>query len=115
MRTGAGLALICVGAIFAFAVTANTSVLNLHTAGWVLMIIGLVGLVIPRKTYGWLGRRIVRRVRAYPRGPVEEVSVPHYVAYSPGTQINTSLPGTTVVTDDSAETETEIVEDVYEP
>ena len=40
MKTGVGLALIAVGAILAFAVTANTSVFNLHTAGWVLIIIG---------------------------------------------------------------------------
>jgi Domain of unknown function (DUF6458) len=114
MRTGAGLALICVGAIFAFAVTASNSVVNLRTAGWVIMIVGFVGLVIPRKTYGWLGRRIVRRTRAYPGSSrVEEVSVPHYAAYSPGTQINATLPGTTMVTEDSAETE--VVEDIYEP
>ena len=41
MKTGVGLALIAVGAILAFAVTTNTSVFNLHTAGWVLIIIGL--------------------------------------------------------------------------
>ena len=46
MKTGVGLALIAVGAILAFAVTTNTSVFNLHTAGWVLIIIGLRGLHI---------------------------------------------------------------------
>ena len=52
---------ICAGAILAFAVTTNTSVFNLHTAGWVIMIIGVIGLVVPRRAYGWLGRRMVRR------------------------------------------------------
>ncbi len=66
MRTGAGLVFICIGAILAFAVTTNTSVFNLHTAGWVIMLVGLIGLVVPRRTYGWLGRRLVRRTRAYP-------------------------------------------------
>ena len=61
MKTGAGLAVICAGAILAFAVTANTSVFNLHTAGWVLMLIGVIGLLLPNRTYGWLGRRLLVR------------------------------------------------------
>ena len=88
MRTGAGLALICVGAILAFAVTANTSVFNVHTAGWVLMIIGLIGLFLPRRAYGWLGQRtLVRRTRFWPGNrPVDEVvPVRSYVARNPGT------------------------------
>ena len=47
MKTGMGLVLIGIGAIFAFAVTTNTSVFNLHTAGWVLMIIGISGWPSP--------------------------------------------------------------------
>jgi hypothetical protein len=85
MRTGIGLAFIGLGAILAFAVKGSPSFLNLHTVGWVLMIIGLVGLVVPRRTYGWLGRRIIRRT--YPGGQViEEVPVPPYTAVNPGTQ-----------------------------
>jgi hypothetical protein len=84
MRTGIGLAFIGLGAILAFAVKGSPSFLNLHTVGWVLMIIGLIGLVVPRRTYGWLGRRIVRRT--YPGGRVvEEVPVPPYTAVNPGT------------------------------
>lgn len=83
MKTGAGLALICIGAILAFAVTANTSFFNLHTAGWVLMIIGLTGLLLPNRTYGWLGRRLLVR-RTYPGGNVEHIPVPPYVARNPG-------------------------------
>ena len=64
MKTGMGLALIAIGAIFAFAVTTNTSVFNLHTAGWVLIIVGIVGIAIPRRGYGWVGRRLfVRQAR----------------------------------------------------
>ena len=85
MRTGIGLAFIGLGAILAFAVKGSPSFLDLHTAGWVIMIIGLLGLVVPARTYGWLSRRIVRRT--YPGGRVvEEVPVPPYVATNAGTQ-----------------------------
>ncbi len=91
MKTGVGLAFICVGAILAFAVTTNTSVFNLHTAGWVIMLVGVIGLLTPRRTYGWLGRRLVRRT--YPVSQVEEVSVPGYVTREPGTaRIRAGLP-----------------------
>ena len=82
MKTGAGLALICVGAILAFAVTGNTSVFNIHTAGWVLMLVGVVGLLLPGRTYGWLGKRLLVR-RTYPGGRVGRV--PGYGARNPGT------------------------------
>jgi hypothetical protein len=84
MKIGSSLALICVGAILAFAVTANTSVFNLHTAGWVLMVVGVVGLLLPNRTAGWLGRRLLVR-RSYPSGRVEHIPVPPYVARNPGT------------------------------
>src|SRR5438034_11454712 len=75
MKTGVGLALIAVGAILAFAVTTNTSVFNLHTAGWVLIIIGIIGIVIPRRGYGWVGRRVfTRQTRWRPRARVEDVT-----------------------------------------
>ena len=61
MKTGMGLALIGIGAILAFAVTTNTSVFNLHTAGWVLIVIGILGIAIPRRGYGWVGRRLFVR------------------------------------------------------
>ena len=94
MKTGAGLAFICVGAILAFAVTTNTSVFNLHTAGWVIMLVGVIGLLIPRRTYGWLGRRLIRHT--YPVTEVEEVSVPGYVAREPGTaRVRAGLPTAT--------------------
>jgi hypothetical protein len=83
MKIGSSLALICIGAILAFAVTANTSVFNVHTAGWVLMLIGVIGLLIPNRTAGWLGRRLLVR-RSYPIGRVEQIPVPPYVARNPG-------------------------------
>jgi hypothetical protein len=97
MRTGIALGFICLGAILAFAVTGNTSVFNIHTAGWVIMLVGLVGLFLPRRNRAWLGRRVVvRRTRGYPDGPggpVEEIEVPPYVARNPGTaRIEAGLP-----------------------
>ncbi len=92
MKIGSSLALICIGAILAFAVTANTSFFNLHTAGWVLMIIGLIGVLLPNRTAGWLGRRVLVR-RSYPSGRVEQIPVPPYVARNPGiSAIEQGLP-----------------------
>jgi hypothetical protein len=61
MKTGAGLALVAIGAILAFAVTAHPRGLNLQAAGWVLIVVGLAGMFVPRRGYGWLRRRVVRR------------------------------------------------------
>jgi hypothetical protein len=46
MTVGASLFLIAVGAILRYAVTAHVSGINLDTAGLVLIIVGVVGLVI---------------------------------------------------------------------
>jgi uncharacterized iron-regulated membrane protein len=50
--------------------------------GWVLMIVGLAGILINRSTYVWLGRRVRVRRRGYvrPVSTVEEVSVPPQAA-----------------------------------
>jgi hypothetical protein len=94
MKTGVGLAVIAVGAILAFAVTANTSVFNLHTAGWVLMIIGIIGIVVPRRGYGWVGRRLfVRQARVRRGHGVEEIVYPTQVNRNPAnTRVQAGLP-----------------------
>ena len=135
MRTGVGLALIAVGAILAFAVTTNTSVFNLHTAGWVLIIVGIIGIAIPRRGYGWVGRRVFTRQTRWRRGAgVEEVTYPAYVNRNPAnTRVQAGLPapgalgspeaashveassGTRDHTTGARPTrETEVIEDVYE-
>ena len=135
MKSGTGLALIGIGAILAFAVTANTSVFNLHTAGWVLMIIGVIGLAVPRRGYAWVGRRLfVRQARWRPgRRVEEEVIYPASVDRNPAnTRVRAGLPAPSVVgspeaaahvgamrdlsTDPAgpAPGETEVVEDIYE-
>jgi hypothetical protein len=107
MKIGSSLALICVGAILAFAVTTNTSVFNLHTAGWVIMLIGVIGLLLPGRTAGWLGRRLLVR-RTYPGGRVEQVPVAPYVARNQGpSAIEQGLPARPTLLDD----EQDLIED----
>jgi len=135
MKTGVGLALIAVGAILAFAVTTNTSVLNLHTAGWVLIIVGIIGIAIPRRGYGWVGRRVFTRQTRWRQGArVEEVTYPAYVNRNPAnTRVQAGLPAPGALgspeaashIDASSATrdltagerpagQTEVIEDVYE-
>ncbi|HEY6279727.1 MAG TPA: hypothetical protein VIX86_25750 [Streptosporangiaceae bacterium] len=63
MKTAPALALIAVGAILAFAVHADLRFFSFQIAGWVIMLAGIAGLVIPRRGYGWV-RRVTRRPRA---------------------------------------------------
>jgi hypothetical protein len=135
MKTGTALAVIAIGAILAFAVTTNTSVFNLNTAGWVLMVIGVIGLAIPRRGYAWVGRRLfVRQARWRPNNRVEEVVYPTSVNRNPAnTRVRAGLPAPGALGSQEAAThidatrdlstdpvreprpgETEIVEDVYE-
>jgi hypothetical protein len=116
MKTGIALGFICFGAILAFAVTGNTSFFNVHTAGWVIMLVGLVGLFFPKRSYGWLGRRVVvRRTRSYPTAvgaPVEEIPAPPYLARNPGTsRIEAGLPTRPTLLTERADGATDPIED----
>jgi hypothetical protein len=46
MGVGVGLILIAVGAVLAWAVDASTSGVNIHTVGYILLIVGIIGLVL---------------------------------------------------------------------
>lgn len=85
MKTASGLTLIALGAVLAFAVNGHPSFLNLQIVGWILMIIGVLGLVIPRRGYGWLRRQMV--VRRTPDGRrvlgVREKRYPPYIMINP--------------------------------
>ena len=59
MKSATALTILAVGAVFAFAVTAHPSFLNLQVVGWVLMLTGIVGLVMPRRGRGWLRRSVL--------------------------------------------------------
>ena len=101
-----------------------------QAAGWVLMLIGVIGLLLPNRTYGWLGRRLLVR-RSYPSGKVERIPVPPYVARNPGTsRLELGLPPRPTLLDQEDDpieqayqnagtargpgSTTEVVEDLYE-
>jgi hypothetical protein len=46
MTIGASLFLLACGAILAFAVTAEVAGIDLQIVGWILMVIGVLGLVL---------------------------------------------------------------------
>lgn len=61
MTIGGSLVLIALGAILAFAVTATVAGIEIQTIGWILMVIGVVGLL--------LGLMFQSRARRYPNDP----------------------------------------------
>lgn len=46
MGLGVGLILVAVGAILAFAVNTEVSGVDIHTIGWIVLIVGIVGIVL---------------------------------------------------------------------
>jgi hypothetical protein len=46
MGLGVGLFLAAIGAVLAFAVTKNVNGVNIHTVGWILLIVGIIGVVL---------------------------------------------------------------------
>ena len=70
MKTATALTIAAIGAILAFAVTAQPSFFNFHVAGWVLMLTGIAGAVMPRRSYGWLRRRLVLQTNGSERKEV---------------------------------------------
>ena len=46
MGLGVGIFLMAIGAILAFEVTKEVSGVNLQTVGWILMIVGILGVVL---------------------------------------------------------------------
>jgi hypothetical protein len=71
MKTATALTVAAIGAIFAFAVTAEPSFFNFHAAGWVLMLTGVAGVFLPRRSYGWLRRRLVLNTGGSRRNEVD--------------------------------------------
>ena len=63
MGIGVSLILIAVGAVLAFAVHVTTSGFNVHTVGWILLVVGIVGALISLMFWsswgGFGGRRTV--------------------------------------------------------
>jgi hypothetical protein len=46
MGIGVGLILVAAGAILAWAVDVNTSGFNLHTIGYILLVVGIIGILL---------------------------------------------------------------------
>jgi hypothetical protein len=86
MRTATSLALVAIGAILTFAVTASPAYLNLQIAGVIIMATGVAGLFLRKPSQGWLRRRTtLRRGRGGPVvGHVDETRYPPYVMLNPG-------------------------------
>jgi Domain of unknown function (DUF6458) len=63
MGLGVGIFLTALGAILAFAVSADVSGVNIHTVGWILLIVGIAGIVLSLIFWsswagpGYFGRR----------------------------------------------------------
>jgi len=100
MKTATGLALVAVGAILAFAVTGHPDWLNVQAAGWVLMLVGLAGLFVPRRGYGWLKRRVVRRPVTARTVVASNGSTPPAATAPPAAMV--LPPGTVVLTPEQA-------------
>jgi len=87
MKTATSLALVAIGAILTFAVTATPAYLNLQIAGVIVMATGVAGLFLRKPGSGWLRRRrtILRRGTGGPMvGHVDETRYPPYVMLNPG-------------------------------
>jgi Domain of unknown function (DUF6458) len=67
MGIGVGIFLIAVGAILAFAVDYQISGLDIAVVGWILMVVGLAGLILtaflwaPRRRKGSVGATVEER------------------------------------------------------
>src|SRR5580704_14322551 len=61
MKTATSLTLVAAGAIIAFAITAHVAFLNLQVTGWVFILTGVAGAIIPRS--GWLRRILAAKGR----------------------------------------------------
>jgi hypothetical protein len=74
MGLGVGIFLIAVGAILAFAVESTSGAVDVNTVGWILMGVGLLGIVLSMLFWqSWAGPGYWTRRRTYvdepPAGP----------------------------------------------
>ncbi|TMM16261.1 MAG: hypothetical protein E6F98_01130 [Actinobacteria bacterium] len=66
MGLGVGILLAAVGAVLAFAVSATVSGVNIHTVGWILLIVGIAGIVLSMIFWSsWMGPGYYSRRRTY--------------------------------------------------
>jgi hypothetical protein len=76
MGIGVSLILIAVGAVLAFAVNVTTSGFNVNTVGWILLVVGAIGVLMSLVFWsswgGFGGSRTVVRERPATRRTVVE-------------------------------------------
>jgi hypothetical protein len=73
MGVGAGLILIAVGAILAWAVDVSTSGFNLNTIGYILLVVGIIGVLLSLVFWSsWAGPGYFTRADRTRRRVVEE-------------------------------------------
>jgi hypothetical protein len=78
MGFGVSLLLIAAGAILAFAVDTTVSGIEIHTIGWIVLVVGIVGLVLSMIFWSsWAGPGYFGRRRYVDEGP------PRYVDEGP--------------------------------
>jgi Domain of unknown function (DUF6458) len=66
MGLGIGILLAAVGAVLAFAVSATVSGVNIHAVGWILLIVGILGIVLSMIFWSsWAGPGYFTRRRTY--------------------------------------------------
>ena len=66
MGLGVGIFLTALGAILAFAVSADVSGVDINTVGWILLIVGIAGIVLSLIFWSsWAGPGYFTRRRGY--------------------------------------------------
>jgi Zn-dependent protease with chaperone function len=65
MTIGTSIVLIAIGAILKWAVTANVHGFNIQTAGTVLLVVGIIGLILSVLYTFWWSRARTHEVRTY--------------------------------------------------
>jgi ABC-type transport system involved in cytochrome bd biosynthesis fused ATPase/permease subunit len=85
VKTASGLTLLAIGAVLAFAVHGHPWFINLQVVGWIIMVVGLVGMFVPRSGYGWLRRQMVTRTGPDGRSRVSirQKRYPPYIMINP--------------------------------
>jgi hypothetical protein len=85
VKTASGLTLLAIGAVLAFAVHGHPWFLNLQVCGWIIMVIGVAGMFVPRSGYGWLRRQVVTRTGpdGRPRVSIRQKRYPPYIMINP--------------------------------